>query len=150
MQTIRGSTYSTDDGLSWTQVDNLPHLKAAFASSRAGWSGGANDSVYKWTGNLLVSVKQTNEIVHGFRLEHNYPNPFNPSTTIRYALPRSGHVTLKVYNLLGHEIANLVNEDKAPGRYEARWDASQFASGVYFYRLVAGSFTETKKLVLLR
>jgi hypothetical protein len=97
-----------------------------------------------------------------FRLEQNYPNPFNPTTKIRYTLPsqdggsakgRAGvgsHVSLKVYDLLGREVAALVNEVLPPGEYVRQWDASGFASGVYFYRLHAGNFVQTKKLMLLR
>jgi uncharacterized Ntn-hydrolase superfamily protein len=85
-----------------------------------------------------------------FELHQNYPNPFNPSTAIRYQIPSRSHVTLKVYDVLGREVATLANEELKPGSYEVTWDASGVASGVYLYRLEAGAFTETKKLVLLR
>jgi uncharacterized Ntn-hydrolase superfamily protein len=85
-----------------------------------------------------------------FELHQNYPNPLNPSTTISYQIPSQSRVTLKVYDLLGREVATLVNEDMKPGSYEATWDASAVASGVYFYRLKAGEFVETKRLVLMR
>jgi len=99
-----------------------------------------------------------------FSLQQNYPNPFNPVTTIKFSIPALTpslslgervsegrvRVTLKIYDVLGREIAILVNEEKAPGNYEVKWDASGFPSGIYFYRLAAGSFTETKKMVLLR
>jgi hypothetical protein len=88
--------------------------------------------------------------VYSFSLEQNYPNPFNPRTVIRFAVPSSKFVTLKVFNIVGQEVAALVNEETKPGRYEVTWDASAFPSGVYFYRLTAGSFVETKKLILLR
>jgi hypothetical protein len=85
-----------------------------------------------------------------FRLEQNYPNPFNPSTHFAFRIAEFGLVSLKVYDLLGREVATLVNEVKQPGSYEVTWDASGFASGVYFYRLHAGTFVQTKKLMLLR
>lgn len=85
-----------------------------------------------------------------FSLGQNYPNPFNPSTTISYALPNPEFVTLKVYNMLGQEMATLVNEQMAAGRYTVNLDASAFASGTYIYRLQAGSFVDTKKLSVLK
>jgi len=85
-----------------------------------------------------------------YQLEQNYPNPFNPSTVIRYALPKSGFVTLKVYDLLGNEIASLVREPKPAGEYEVQWHSAGAPSGVYVYRLQVGDFVETKKLVLVR
>lgn len=89
-------------------------------------------------------------IVSDFDLEQNYPNPFNPVTTIRWSIPVQSHVTIKVFNLLGKEISVLVNETQQPGSYEVKFDASKLTSGIYFYRLQAGSFIETKKLVLLK
>ncbi len=86
----------------------------------------------------------------GFSLSQNYPNPFNPSTAISYQLPANSFATLKVYDVLGGEIVTLVNEEKPAGLYEVEFDASEFGSGVYFYQLKAGSFIETKKMVLLR
>jgi hypothetical protein len=78
------------------------------------------------------------------------PNPFNPSTTIEYALPHAGLVTLKVYNVLGEEVAVLITGDHAAGTFKATWDASDMPSGVYFYRLTAGEYVQTKKAVLMR
>ncbi len=83
-------------------------------------------------------------------LENNYPNPFNPTTEIRYQIPKVSHVTLKVFDILGREVATLVNEQKSPGTYTVRWDASGVASGIYFYRMQAGMFVETKKMLLVR
>jgi len=85
-----------------------------------------------------------------FGLSQNYPNPFNPSTIINYQLPANNYVTLKVFNVLGQEVATLVDEKREAGRYEVQWDASALPSGMYFYRLQASSLVETKKLLLLR
>jgi hypothetical protein len=84
-----------------------------------------------------------------FSIGQNYPNPFNPTTTIEYEIPKRLHVTLAVYDMLGRQIKVLVNTERAPGHYQVTLDASILSSGVYFYRLTAGSFVETKKLILL-
>ena len=83
-------------------------------------------------------------------LDQNYPNPFNPGTTIQFSIPRAAHVILRVFSTVGQEIAALVSEDLGPGSYTRRWDASGFASGVYFYRIQVGSFTQTRKLLVLK
>jgi sugar lactone lactonase YvrE len=85
-----------------------------------------------------------------FSLSQNYPNPFNPATVISFQLPISGSVALKVYDLLGREVATLVNEDKPAGKYEIEFDASQLSSGVYFYQLSSGSFIEIKKMTIIK
>jgi hypothetical protein len=85
-----------------------------------------------------------------FKLSQNYPNPFNPVTRISYSLPQPGSVTLRVFDVLGSGIATLVNQEKPAGSYEIEFDATGLPSGIYFYRLQAGSFVETKKMVLLK
>jgi hypothetical protein len=85
-----------------------------------------------------------------YTLRQNYPNPFNPTTMIEYALPHAGFTTLKIYNALGELVSTLVSGYLRPGRYAVEWDASTCASGMYFYRLQTGTFTATKKLVLIR
>ncbi|KAB2923052.1 MAG: T9SS type A sorting domain-containing protein [Bacteroidetes bacterium] len=85
-----------------------------------------------------------------YALDQNYPNPFNPSTTIRYALPLNGNVTLKVYSVVGQEVATLVDAFQTAGSYQASFDASRLASGVYFYTLSAANFTQVKKMMLLK
>ena len=88
--------------------------------------------------------------VKEYALEQNYPNPFNPTTTIKYQLPKDGIVTLKVYDILGSEVATLVNEQKTAGRYEVSFDASKLASGVYIYKLQSGEYVSSKKMMLLK
>jgi hypothetical protein len=85
-----------------------------------------------------------------FSLSQNYPNPFNPTTTIQFTLVDRQSTIVRVYDILGREVATLVNEMKFPGSYTIRFDGSKLASGTYFYRLQAGSYTQTRKLLLLR
>ncbi len=85
-----------------------------------------------------------------FELKQNYPNPFNPSTTIRYSLPTSANVKLAVYDFLGREIATLINEEQSAGWKEVEWKAADLSSGMYFYKLTAGTYVEVKKLMLLK
>ena len=87
---------------------------------------------------------------NAYQLEQNYPNPFNPSTVIKYSIPEAGFVTLKVFNLLGQEVATLVNNEQATGVYQATFDASQLSSGIYFYSLETKNFTSTKKMLLMK
>jgi hypothetical protein len=97
-----------------------------------------------------TSVESENNIVNRFNLQQNYPNPFNPTTTIKYTIELSGLVKLIVYDILGNEVATLVNEEKQSGIYEVEFNASNLSSGIYFYQLKAGDFISTKKLVLLK
>ena len=115
--------------------------------------------VLDWFGIPVEVEQESNEhIPTNFSLAQNYPNPFNPSTKISYTIPNVGtslmkflqFVQLKVYDVLGREVATLVNEEKTPGKYEVNFDASKISSGVYFYRLNAGSFIGIKKMILLR
>jgi len=101
--------------------------------------------------SLPTSVDdQPIEIARTFQLQQNYPNPFNPSTVIKYAMSNRQYASLKVYNVLGNEVATLVNEVKEAGVYEIEFKAEGLPSGIYFYRLQAGNFAETKKLILLK
>lgn len=99
---------------------------------------------------IATGVQPPVSVPKEFALEQNYPNPFNPSTVIRYQVPINSKTSLKVFNLLGQEVATLVDDVKSPGRYEVLFDGAGLSSGVYFYRLVAGSFSSTKKLILIR
>jgi hypothetical protein len=85
-----------------------------------------------------------------FQLDQNYPNPFNPSTSISFSVPSKSFVTLKVFDALGREVSTLVSEELTAGTYSRHWDAANVPSGVYFCRLQAGEYLETKKMVLLR
>ena len=94
--------------------------------------------------------EESGALPQNFTLYQNHPNPFNPVTTIEYSLPNSGDVSLIVYNLIGQEVIRLVNDNQQPGNYQVIWDASNIASGIYFYRLQAGDFVQTRKMVLLK
>jgi hypothetical protein len=101
--------------------------------------------------DLLTHIVKNNPIIiSDFHLAQNYPNPFNPATVIHYQLPVRSNVTLKVYDTLGKEVATLVDEMKSAGSYEVNFDASKLSSGIYFYKMQAGSYTETKKLILMK
>ncbi len=97
-----------------------------------------------------VADNQNGSLPEEFILNQNYPNPFNPSTKINYQIPATGIVSLKVYDVLGKEVATLVNEEKPVGSYEVNFNASQLSSGIYFFKLQAGSFVETKKMILIK
>jgi hypothetical protein len=100
--------------------------------------------------DIVTGIDYEESVVNKFSLEQNYPNPFNPSTVISYQLPVSSVVTLKVYDLLGNEVVTLVNKEKSVGSYEIEFDAAGLTSGIYFYKLTAGNFTETKKMLLMK
>jgi len=109
-----------------------------------------DDNILKIT-NLPVGVEEENNLVaDDFYLEQNYPNPFNPSTSIQYRVSSISNVSLKVYDVIGNEVATLVNEEKSAGSYEVNFNAAGLSSGIYFYKLQAGSLVETKKMILLK
>jgi len=104
------------------------------------------DGTFEYSNEILVNVTASLE----FTLDQNFPNPFNPNTLIKYSIPKSSQVSLKIFNTLGQEMETLVNEEKQVGTYEVNWNASNLQSGVYFYRIQAGSYVETKKMVLMK
>jgi hypothetical protein len=110
-----------------------------------------------WIRSILKFGQKITNVANGgklipseFSLQQNYPNPFNPTTTINYSIPKSGFVKIKVYDLLGRIVTTLVNENKLVGNYSVQLNASKLTSGVYFYRMESGSFSQTKKLLLLK
>jgi hypothetical protein len=115
------------------------------------YAGQGPSNVYFNQESLVTGVNPVSGITpEVFSLKQNYPNPFNPVTSIKFEIPKSDFVSLKVYDVLGNEIAVLVNVNLAPNTYEISWDANRFASGIYFYKLEAGNFTETKKMMLIK
>jgi hypothetical protein len=143
-----------------TGLDTLPRMITSDATvARTLQAGGAAFymALGRSTGTSENSLKEgtsavepIDEIPAAYEVMQNYPNPFNPSTRIRYGLPQKSQVTLSVFNTLGQEVANLVHGDYEAGYHETTFDASGLSSGVYFYRLKAGDFVQTKKLLILR
>jgi hypothetical protein len=149
--------YTSNDGSTWTSESPNGLAKhttlidmVTLGSEVSAWATGVGDTIYHYHRIPTGVKKLPQQIPLEFSLSQNYPNPFNPSTSIRFDIPVSSLVSINVYNVLGQEVTTLVNEDYKPGNYEVTWDAKDLSSGVYYYRLQAGSFMETKKLVLLR
>jgi len=135
----------------------MQFLDLAFVDDHNGWLIGRNGGYYVYrttNGGLggIVSVdgNAINFMPDRFILEQNYPNPFNPLTKIKYQISGLGFVTLKVYDILGNEIAPLVKEEKPAGSYEVGFNGTNLTSGIYFYQLRAGNYTETRKMILLK
>ena len=100
---------------------------------------------------VSTSVDNINsEIPASFKLFQNYPNPFNPSTIINYSIPKTSHIIIKVFDIVGREVVTLINEEKLPGNYNLYFNGSNLPSGIYFYSILAGSYTQTKKMVLIK
>jgi hypothetical protein len=99
---------------------------------------------------VLTSVEQTSGLPTEYALHQNYPNPFNPLTTISFSLPEQEKVTLRIYDVLGREVATLIDDTLQPGEYRTQFDASGVSSGVYFYRLIAGGYVSTKKMSVVK
>jgi photosystem II stability/assembly factor-like uncharacterized protein len=145
-------TKSTNSGLNW-ELQSIPvtyHLRNIyFINANSGWAVGQNGVVI----GIGVPVKvepQVSEIPREFKLYQNYPNPFNPVTTIKFQVSRYSHVKLTVYDILGKEIEVLVNKDLNAGNYSIEWKADNFPSGIYFYKMKAYNFSETKKILLIK
>jgi hypothetical protein len=101
-------------------------------------------------GQLLVSVEGENNSISSFKLEQNFPNPFNTSTQIKYSVVENGLLILKVFDVLGREVTTLVNDEKPPGEYEVEFNGANLTSGIYFYQLKTKDFVNTKKMILLK
>jgi len=152
-----GVWLSTNYGSIWNQINDGFIGSAYYVLSLAA----NDDDIFAGTNAAGVWKRALSEIItdveadvnlspNGFNLEQNYPNPFNPSTTISFSIPTEEFVSLKVFNSLGEEVAELVNETKPAGNYSVTFDASELTSGIYFYKLSAGDFTQTKKMIYLK
>ena len=146
---------TTNGGASWTTQSSGTHrrlLSVSFVDTNIGWAVGDSGTVLKtMTGGTVTSVEHVNSYTPDrFVLEQNYPNPFNPATTISYLLRSRERVKISIFNLLGHQIATLVDEIQNAGSHSIVWNASTVPSGVYFYRIRAGNFIESKKLTLMK
>ncbi|HOM66186.1 MAG TPA: T9SS type A sorting domain-containing protein [Ignavibacteriales bacterium] len=146
-----GGTIKLDDCKLNLVVNSKYDSKLFKDSLIINYSGYNKDATEKINKKLLLSIEQVPET---FKLEQNYPNPFNPVTTIKYQLPVKSNVEIKIYNILGQEIATLINQEQNAGYHTVIFDANQYrgglASGVYFYRIVAGKFVQTKKMLLIK
>jgi photosystem II stability/assembly factor-like uncharacterized protein len=143
--------FSADTGRSWAQRWPKGGRDIAFTDPLHGWVLGDDTLLlYTSTGGVTTVREGGIPLLRDFMVYQNYPNPFNASTTIRFALPHRSHVTLTVFNTLGQQVAELVNAAEEAGYHELTFDAGGLSSGVYFYRLNAEGFVQTKSLVLLR
>jgi len=151
-----GVYLSTNNGASWIQKNQgfnvVPGVWALLIANNYIFAGTyLNPSVWRRSYSEIIGIQNiSSEIPPGFSLSQNYPNPFNPATTIRYAIPRNGNVRLTVFDALGREVETFVNEKQSAGTYEAVWDASQYSSGVYFYKLTTDYYNDTKRMLLIK
>ena len=152
--TDSGVFQTSNNGATWMAVNSgLTNLfVTSLAVNGAYLFAGTNDNgVWRRLLSEITAIHDAyNEIPSQFELDQNYPNPFNPSTSISYILPSRARVMVQVYNPLGMLITTLVNEDKPPGRYTVMWEANARPSGLYFYRMKAGGFVQTKKAIILK
>jgi hypothetical protein len=141
LDTLKGSGNEYVDEIA--EVQNYTYRVKAYKDSAE--SDYSNEATI-----ILTDIQEEKEIPTEYSISQNYPNPFNPSTTITFDLPRTDEVILKVFNILGEEVATLVSDRLNAGSYSYDWNASQMASGVYLYRLEAGEYIETRKMILMR
>jgi len=147
--------YSADTGKTWAEQTiasgNLEGRDIVFINENEGWILTDSDIYYTSTGGVITSVEnEETNIVNEYKLFQNYPNPFNPSTQISFSLPEAVNVQLTIYNILGQQVATLMNEPKNIGYHEVNLDASNMSSGVYIYKLEAGEKVFTNRMILLK
>jgi len=150
-----GVYISPDGGFTWTQwnegMTGTMNIRSLLVTDEYVYAGTLGNSSFRRHVSDLTGIRKIGQqMPERFFLGQNYPNPFNPKTVISYELAANTYVSLKIYDAVGKEVAALVEGDEKIGRHNIEWDAANFASGVYFYRLQAGSFIDTKKLVLLK
>ncbi len=148
-----GSSYTLNDGTTWSEIDDGDYVYPKFISPNTGWCGSFSDNkIYKFNGSIITAVLPdvNNVNINSYSLSQNYPNPFNPLTTIKYHVKDRVIVNIKILNSIGQEVETLLNEEKTPGEYQVSFNASSLPSGVYFYRMSAAGFTTVKHMVLLK
>ncbi|HMN47533.1 MAG TPA: lamin tail domain-containing protein [Ignavibacteriaceae bacterium] len=132
----------------------IPAMPIATTSYGRYPDGGPNKQIFttitRGTSNVVTNVDGNNITINEYVLNQNYPNPFNPTTTISYQIGKQSFVSLKVYNLLGKEVATLINEVKSPGTFEVKFDGTNLSSGIYFYKLTSDNFNAVKKFTLMK
>jgi photosystem II stability/assembly factor-like uncharacterized protein len=145
--------FSSNNGSVWNNQysasGSFNHITKARNNNNNIWAVRSNGGISKFTGSIGIQNIST-EIPSSYSLFQNYPNPFNPTTNIRYQITNSKLVILKIFDILGKEVETLVNEKQSPGTYEVDWNASQYPSGVYFYKLQSGDFVDTKRMILVK
>jgi hypothetical protein len=147
-----GVYYSTDNGINWTYggLNNTDVISSTISGNNI-YVGTYGAGVWKRPLSELTAVtKEINDLPKDFSLSQNYPNPFNPGTVISYSLPSSSNIKLIVYNTLGQTIKTLESGYKTAGNYSFNFNASDLPSGIYFYKLEAGSFSQIKKMILIK
>jgi hypothetical protein len=147
--------YSTDGGINWTQknegFDGSTLINSVHSNTSVVLSGTKGRSIWRRPYSEFVGINLiSTEIPSEYSLGQNYPNPFNPITNVKFSIINAGDVKIVVYDLMGREMQTLVNEKLKPGKYEVMFDGSMLASGVYFYRMIANNYSETKKLIILK
>ena len=146
--------YSSNNGANWkfqNSKTNQTLSSIFFLDTNIGYVCGNSGFIGKTTNAGIVFIsKISSEIPNKIYLEQNYPNPFNSSTNIKFHVSEKLYVQIKLYDILGKEIMTLINESKSPGSYEITFDASSLTSGIYFYRLTAGEYSETKKMIMIK
>ncbi len=150
-----GVFLTTDNGTTWNSRNNgLPNVAVFDLDYRvmddAIYAATHGRGMFKATFSELTGVKENNELPQSFVLKQNYPNPFNPSTTISFYLPKSEKVSLLIFDALGREVAELINDNLSKGEHKVDFNAGNLSSGVYLYRLTTSSFSETKKMILMK
>lgn len=145
---------TTDGGENWnTQTSPLNEILTDvwFTNSTTGYISSWSGKILKTTNGGLTFIEPvSSEIPESYKLEQNYPNPFNPSTNFKFSIPVSGNVLLKIFDAAGKEITELINGSLSAGSYELNWDASSYSSGIYFYSLTSGLYTQIRKMVLVK
>ncbi|HEX2788590.1 MAG TPA: T9SS type A sorting domain-containing protein [Ignavibacteria bacterium] len=141
---------TTNGGVTWVGVPNLLNVNVfQLLSDTLGFAVG--NRVYRYGKDSIVNIENISNIIPTkFELKQNYPNPFNPSTNFEFRIADFGFVKLKIFNNLGKEVERLVNQNLNAGTYKVQWDASEYSSGVYYYKLETEKFSETKKLLLIK
>jgi hypothetical protein len=151
---LEGVHVSTDDGLTWRGKNNNLASNNVFSLMESGeyvFSGLSGNGIYRITMSELTNSRNVNsEIPENYSLNQNYPNPFNPSTTISFNLQNREFINLKVYDLNGKLVRNLINDFYSGGSYDIIFDGSDLSSGIYYYSLTAGDFKQTKKMTLIK